>query len=574
MALASGAVFAEYTVARKLGSGVTGEVYLVQDPRSARWQALKILSLPLSSDSQFRRRFLAETPAVTSLHHPHIVEVHDRGDFDGLLWVAMDYVEGTSAAQLLRDRFPAVWPTGEVLAIVDAVAGALDYAHQLGLLHRDVKPANILLTSRQAGEQRILLGDFGIARQLGEHAGVVGSSHVPAGTVGYAAPEQLMGADIDGRADQYALAATAFHLLTGAPPTEYRNAATTLREVLRGAPPKLSDQRPELAHLDEVFVRALAARPADRFTSCRAFADALNDAAGDATGSHGPYAVLAVDYPEYHWPEDQVAPGDAAAGAAASDAEPAVNRPTRRRPRKIVVGAAAIVLLLGLFAFGILTGRKIESTAERGTSGPLSTPAAAVALPPTTAASTPPAALEGTYRLEVERSKETFDYTPSPQPPDVTSWWAFRSSCTPSYCSAAAIPLDDRDHTQLASTGGRPVVFRFEEGQWQSRPETVPFACVATSGAAKSQTTVQTLVLRPNPQGDLVGEMELVVQTNECGQRASVVRIPAKLSRVADTPFGVYVPDPVAVPEPSSPPVSVLPSHTPKPPAVSSRPGR
>src|ERR1700759_4075234 len=117
MALASGAVFAGYTVARRLGSGVTGEVYLVQDPRSARWQALKVLSLTLSSDRQFRRDFLSETPTVSSLYHPNIVEVRDRGDFDGLLWVAMDYVEGNNAAQLLKDRFPAVWPVGEVLAI-------------------------------------------------------------------------------------------------------------------------------------------------------------------------------------------------------------------------------------------------------------------------------------------------------------------------------------------------------------------------------------------------------------------------------------------------------------------------
>lgn len=573
MALASGAVFAEYTVARKLGSGVTGEVYLVQDPRSARWQALKILSLPLSSDARFRRRFLEETAAVTRLHHPHIVEVHDRGDFDGLLWVAMDYVEGSSAAQLLRDRFPAVWPTGEVLTIVDAVAGALDYVQQRGLLHRDVKPANILLTGRGEGEQRILLGDLGITPQLGEHTGVVGV-HVPAGTVGYAAPEQLMGADIDGRADQYALAATAFHLLTGAPPTEYRNAATALRELLRGAPPKLSDQRPELAHLDEVFARALAPRPADRFTSCGVFAHALNAAAGAAAGGRGPDAVVVLDYPEYNWPADRGTPGDTPLAAIAPDAQHKASQPTRRRPRKIVLVAAAIAVLLGLFAIGILTGRKIESTATRVAGAPPSTSAAAVALPPTTASSTPPAALEGTYRLKVERSRETFDYTPSPQPPDVTSWWAFRSSCTPSYCSAAAIPLDDNDHTQLASTGGRPVVFRFEEGQWQSRPETVAFACVGFSGPAKSQTTVQTLVLRPNPQGDLVGEMELVVQSDECGQRASVVRIPAKLDRVADTPPSVYVPDPVSVPEPSSPPVPVAPSHTSKPPAASSRPGR
>ena len=147
---------------------------------------------------------MTETALVANVYHPHIVEVHARGEFDGRLWTAMDYVEGSSAAQLMAERFPAVSPAGEVLAIITAVASALDHAHHRGLLHRDVKPANILLTSPAAGEQRILLADFGIAPR--------------GGTVGYAAPEQLTGAELDGRADQYALAATAFHLLTGAPP--------------------------------------------------------------------------------------------------------------------------------------------------------------------------------------------------------------------------------------------------------------------------------------------------------------------------------------------------------------------
>jgi len=147
MALASGATFAGYTVARRLGSGVTGEVYLVQDPRSARWVALKVLSLALSTDSGFRQRFLLETTTTANLCHPHIVEAHARGEFEGQLWIAMDYVEGNTAARLMADRFPAVSPAGEVLAIVTAVADALDHAHERGMLHRDVKPANILLTN-------------------------------------------------------------------------------------------------------------------------------------------------------------------------------------------------------------------------------------------------------------------------------------------------------------------------------------------------------------------------------------------------------------------------------------------
>jgi len=280
MALASGATFAGYTVARRLGSGVTGEVYLAQDPRSARWVALKVLSLAMSSDSEyrdFRRRFHAETPIVASLYHRHIVEVHDRGESDGQLWIAMDYVEGVSAAQLITERFPAVSPAGEVLALVTAVAEALDYAHQRGLLHRDVKPANILLTSRGQGEQRTLLSDLGIARSLG--------------TMGYAAPEQSMGRDIDGSADQYALAATAFHLLTGAPPIQPGDSGA--------APATLSEQRPELARLDGVFSRALARNPADRFASCTAFANAANEQAGISVGDRSPEAAFTVEVVDY-----------------------------------------------------------------------------------------------------------------------------------------------------------------------------------------------------------------------------------------------------------------------------------
>jgi serine/threonine-protein kinase len=152
MALASGAAFAGYVIARRLGSGSTGEVYLVQDHRSACWRAVKILSPALS------------TPAAARLRHPHIVEVHERGEFYGQLYVAMDYIDGINAARLIAGRFPAVSPAAEVLAVVTAAAEALDHAHQSGLLHRDVRPENILLTGRGEEEHRILLSDFGIAK--------------------------------------------------------------------------------------------------------------------------------------------------------------------------------------------------------------------------------------------------------------------------------------------------------------------------------------------------------------------------------------------------------------------------
>lgn len=184
---------------------------------------------------------------------------------------------GADAAELMKAQYPEGMPARDVCAIVTAVARALDYAHQRGLLHRDVKPANILLTRPDdEGERRILLADFGIARQLGEVSGLT-ATNLTVGTVAYAAPEQLMGADIDGRADQYALAATAFHLLTGLPPFQHSNPVAVISQHLNVAPPKLSSRRPELAYLDEVLATALAKDPSDRFGRCIQFADAFGE---------------------------------------------------------------------------------------------------------------------------------------------------------------------------------------------------------------------------------------------------------------------------------------------------------
>lgn len=215
---------------------------------------------------------------AATLFHPDIVGVHDCGEFDGRLWIAMDYVDGTDAAQLIVDRFPNGMPENDAVAIITAIAGALDYAHQHGLLHRDIKPANIMIAEPWDSPRRILLADFGIARQLGEVTGLT-ATNFTVGTLSYAAPEQLMGETLDGRADQYALAATAFHLLTGVPPFRTDNPVAVISRHLTAAPPRLSDRRPELAHLDAVVLRALAKNPAERFASCRDFARALTGAA-------------------------------------------------------------------------------------------------------------------------------------------------------------------------------------------------------------------------------------------------------------------------------------------------------
>jgi serine/threonine protein kinase len=274
MPLASDTTCAGFRILRHLGSGGMGEVYLAQHPRLPRRDALKVLPADVSADPDFRERFNREADLAAALWHPHIVGLHDRGEFEGQLWISMDYVDGADAAKLLHDDYPDGMPADQVIEIITAIADALDYAHDSGLLHRDVKPSNILITQPVCGTRRILLADFGIARRLDEISGLT-VTNMAVGTMSYAAPEQLVDAPIDGRADQYALAATAFHLLTGSPPFRHSNPAVVIGKHLNGVPPKLSDIKPELTHLDAPLARALAKNPADRFACCRDFAEAL-----------------------------------------------------------------------------------------------------------------------------------------------------------------------------------------------------------------------------------------------------------------------------------------------------------
>jgi len=280
MPLSEGDVIAGYTISARLGSGGMGEVYLAQHPRLPRRDALKVLTASVSADGEYRGRFSREADIAATLWHPHIVGVHDRGEFEGRLWIAMDYVEGTDAARLLADEYPKGLPPDLVVRVVTAVGEALDYAHARGLLHRDVKPANILVAEPGTENERILLTDFGIARRVGEVSDLTGTD-MTVGTVAYSAPEQLTAdAHIDGRADQYALAATAYQLLTGAPPFEHSNPAIVISSHLTAKPPSIGDRRADLSHLGGALEKALAKAPAERFDRCADFARALSNRTG------------------------------------------------------------------------------------------------------------------------------------------------------------------------------------------------------------------------------------------------------------------------------------------------------
>lgn len=358
----AGTTFAGYTIIRRLGSGGMGEVYLAQHPRLPRQDALKVLRAEVSADSEYRERFHREADIAAALWHPHIVGVHDRGEFGGQLWISMDYVDGTDAGERLRERFPTGLPPREVAEIITAVADALDYAHERNLLHRDVKPANILLANPDSRERRILLADFGIARWADDPSGLT-ATNMTVGTVSYAAPEQLMGDELDGRADQYALAATAFHLLSGSPPFSHSNPAVVISQHLGAAPPALRDRRPELSALDPVLSKALAKNPNERFERCGDFARALTHRLGGGVDPGG-------------------APG---ADPEATQLSP-IAAPARRSPVRAGVIIPAVLAVLLIVAIAVAAFEFTRADDERSTQA---TNASATDARATTTATTP-----------------------------------------------------------------------------------------------------------------------------------------------------------------------------------------
>src|SRR6201991_2938075 len=357
MPLTDGQVIAGYTILRWLGAGGMGEVYLAQHPRLPRRDALKVLSASVCAESEYRERFKREADIAATLWHPHIVEVHDRGEMDGQLWISMDYVEGTDAGRLLADFYPNGMPADEIVRIVTAVADALDYAHQRGLLHRDVKPANILIANPDTEDARIMLADFGIARRVGEVSELTGTN-MTVGTVAYAAPEQLKGEDVDGRADQYALAATAFQLLTGTPPFQHSNPAVVISKHLTADPPKIGARRPALSSLGPIFDKALAKSPDDRYDRCIDFARALANHIGTE---------------EQRLSADPTMPAPAANG-------PRHARPQVKTSRRLVAAVAAALVVIAIAAIGFVIfdrSRGHSAAAEPPSSSAPSTPVAA-----------------------------------------------------------------------------------------------------------------------------------------------------------------------------------------------------
>ncbi|MQY19961.1 serine/threonine-protein kinase [Nocardia macrotermitis] len=285
--VANGEVFAGYLIERQLGRGGMGSVYLAKHPRLPRMSAIKLLNREMVSDQEIRARFEREADLVAQLDHPNIVTVYDRGLEDGQLWIEMQFIDGIDAASV----DPTKLPPERAVQIIGEVAEALDYAHGNGVMHRDVKPANMLLARSTGGKgERVYLTDFGIAR-LRDDGGHLTQTGTFTATLAYASPEQLTGASLDGRADQYSLACSLFWLFTGTGPFAASNPAAVIRGHLQEPPPLLSKIRPGLPPtMDAVLAKAMAKRPDERFASCAEFAVAARRALASPSSPAQPVA--------------------------------------------------------------------------------------------------------------------------------------------------------------------------------------------------------------------------------------------------------------------------------------------
>jgi serine/threonine protein kinase len=346
--LQPGQVFAGYRIERLLGAGGMGAVYLARHPNLPKLVALKLLSRVTADHDEVRARFLREADHVARLDHPNIVAVYDRGDQDGQLWIAMQYIDGSDAAAAVREGPLA---PARAVRIVAETAKALDFAHAADVLHRDVKPANILLTRATAGEpERVLLADFGIAKALDDRTGITATGMFT-GSLQYASPEQLNAVALDGRADEYSLGCTLYHLLTGSVPYPGNTPEQWMRGHLFQPVPLLS-QSPAArqaripAGMDAVVQRALAKDRDQRYPSCAALAAAAQ------------HELDMADMADMTDPTDPTDP----TWAATIRARPPGNVPTQLRPRsspskRTWLIASLVVALIAAVGIGVVLFR-------------------------------------------------------------------------------------------------------------------------------------------------------------------------------------------------------------------------
>jgi serine/threonine-protein kinase len=365
-----GTVVAGYQLESLLGRGGMSVVYIARHMRLDRRVALKLLAPVLAEDASFRERFVQESQRAADIEHPHIVPIYDAGEADGLLYIAMRYVEGPDLKVLINRE--GHLPIGRTLFILEQVASALDAAHDRNLVHRDVKPANILV---EEPADHVYLTDFGVVKHTTSQGLTKTGFFV--GTADYAAPEQIEGQTLDARTDVYALGCVLYECLTGKTPFEREAEVAVMHAHLIETPPKVSAVRPDLPKaLDNVIARALAKSKEERFDTCE---DLIGAARKAVLGHQRPSEAARLDGPAPS-PTAVEAPGTAPA-----------------TPVETVTAAAATRL------------QETDAGAPTAAEPPLS--------PPTQAETPPPAAAESPLPLAAEPPPAPPPPPPPPSPP-------------------------------------------------------------------------------------------------------------------------------------------------------------
>ena len=314
-----GSRLAGYRLDEQIGRGGMAVVYRAWDSRLDRPVAIKVLSPELARDEAFRQRFIRESRTAAAVDHPNIIPIFEAGEANGVLFIAMRFVQGPNVQELVETGGPL--PVARACHIITQVAAALEAAHSHGLVHRDVKPGNILMDAAGGGDHpgHAYLADFGLSKRALSVSALTSTGQF-LGTLDYIAPEQIEARAVDGRTDEYALACSAFTMLTGQPPFVRDESVAVMWAQISATPPTLTSRRPDLpAAADEVIVKALAKIPTDRYATCPEFALALRRACGlDSSGTDPGAAGAVPDAPPRE--ATQVVPavrGDSGPGPAA-----------------------------------------------------------------------------------------------------------------------------------------------------------------------------------------------------------------------------------------------------------------
>jgi eukaryotic-like serine/threonine-protein kinase len=351
----AGSLLAGYRLEAQVGEGGMAVVFRARDEGLGRLVALKILAPALASDSAFRSRFIAESRAAAAVDDPYIIPVYEADEADGVLFIAMRFVQGGDLRQVLERE--GALPPDRVVGFISPVASALDAAHRAGLVHRDVKPANILVDAREDRPDHVYLSDFGVSKAMSSE-GLTGTGMF-VGSPDYSAPEQIQGRAVDGRTDQYALGCVTYQLLAGALPFQGDQDMSVLLAHLSAPPPSLVSRMPNLpGAVDQVLARAMAKAPEKRYASCLDFADALREALG--LTPHDPQSSATAPAV----PQPATSPHEIPPRRGFVDRPSTITARIRRRRLPVLVLACAILAAAGVIPFVLTSPAKSPGPAH------------------------------------------------------------------------------------------------------------------------------------------------------------------------------------------------------------------